>query len=146
MEYHNLEENNCDNCIHNRTCKDRIKFNQLVMDFRSRSNANEMINGVASMNPGKNIVIMSYMKCRFYEKRGNQKDDSDKVDWTRTLPNENNHMVKVGENGLMSQAAIMAEANRIQSENVLKDQTSRFCCPPVEKDSFDISCGGPYSH
>lgn len=65
-----------------------------------------------------------------------QKDDFEKVDWTITPTKGGRETVQV------------TEANRIQNENVLRDQTSRFCCPPVEKDSFDIhcGCGGSYPH
>lgn len=69
MDYHDLEKDNCENCIHYKSCKDRIEFENLVKEFRNDSNANTLYNGIMSGKVSTNIVILHYMKCRFYEKR-----------------------------------------------------------------------------
>lgn len=70
MEYHDLEKNNCDNCIHHRSCKDKIEFDNLVKEFVLNSNANTLYKGLMSGRVSENMIILYNMKCRLYEKRG----------------------------------------------------------------------------
>lgn len=58
----------CINCIHCKTCKDRINLDQLIANFISNSHANMLVEGLFIEDPtsNDNLIIKYEMCCKDY--------------------------------------------------------------------------------